>query len=402
MQNTARRVVDIPELLTSVAYCLARRQRRELMLVSHYFFTSVGPTVWGEIPRLDIMLRLIIGAKGSHQRYGRDRQGIHPSYSQTTITLPSNPDLSRYHIYAPWVRELEIFAGRNLEIQNAGPFLALFGGGPLLPNLRRVTTHTGADIGSKEMMKFLNMFIAPSLTEIRTIIHKKGLPSYVHPSGVPAFIKKIKDTCPHIQVLEFYPESAYDCPEGYRPTDRCRDILRSFSNLRFFGSTTYIFEPSIFAIMGNLPHLAVLSVRGFYMEDPVLDAQVSIPETWFPALKVLRLYDTHPRDIKVLWKHPPVVKKLISVLIHTDPTAPPDRSDNVMDGNKWIEEFLTALPSLSPGLKDLTFYVGDEDGTKFQVSQHVRNGLHNLGLKHLDLKLRNTYGADSNDESNDE
>ncbi|CAE6410979.1 unnamed protein product, partial [Rhizoctonia solani] len=372
MQDNSRRVVEIPEFLNSVAHRLAIHKRRELMLVSRYFFHSVGPTVWKKIPRLDIVLRLIKGAEGKAHRY-KDPQRVHPSFGQITMVLPSNPDLTRYNLYAPWVQELEIFAGRNIEIQKGGRFLTLLGGGPLLPNLRRLTTHTGADIGSREMSRFLNMFINPSLLELRTIIHKKGLPSHVHPSTVPALLKQIQETCPKILVLEFYPESACDCPEGYKPSDHCRNILRSFSNLRYFSSTTYTLEAATLAIMGNLAHLQLLGVRGSHMEDPVLDERVFISETWFPALKFLRLYDVHPQDINTLWNHPPVLKRLVSLTIQTDPTTAPDPSDDPMDGNQWIEAFLSALPRVSPGLKDLTFHVGDEDGTRFQISQNVRN-----------------------------
>ncbi|KAL5631189.1 hypothetical protein ACGC1H_006881 [Rhizoctonia solani] len=150
--------------------------------------------------------------------------------------------------------------------------------------------------------------------------------------------------------------------------------------------------------MGNLPHLQSLGIRGFDMEDPVFDEEVSIPETWFPVLESLRLYNVHPQDIKVLWNHPPVVKRPVSVSIRTDPTTAPDSFDDPMDGNEWIEAFLMALPHMSPGLKYLTFCVADEKGMRFQISQSAWDGLNNLGLESLELKLGNTYGVDEDSE----
>ncbi|CAE6518572.1 unnamed protein product [Rhizoctonia solani] len=398
MQHNGRRVIGIPELLNSIVYRLSPHKQRELMRVSKYFFSSIGPMAWRKIPGFDIILRLVRGAKGKTRKV-MDTQGI-DSFKQITITLPSNPNLTRYNVYAPWVQELEIFAGHGLEIHNDGPFLTRLGGRPPLPNLTRLTARTGADIDSREMTSFLSMFICPSLIEIRTIIYKRDIYSYLEPFTVRTFLEKIQETCPEIQVLEFYPGRTYECPEGYKPGDRCRSLLRSFSNLRHFGSSSYILEPTTFAIIGNLPHLQLLGIRGFDMENPVLDEEVSIPETWFPVLESLRLYDVHPQDIKALWKHPPVVKKLVSVSIRTDPTTASDIFDDSMDGNEWIEAFLTALPHMTPGLKNLRFHVADEEGTRFQISQNARDGLSDLGLESLKLKVGNPYGVDK--ESEDE
>ncbi|CAE6496304.1 unnamed protein product, partial [Rhizoctonia solani] len=158
------------------------------------------PTVWKKISRLDIVLQLIKGMEGKAHRY-KDPQQVH--HHLTRLQWYFRRTGSQLLQSPPWVQELEIFTGHNIEIQNIGPFLTLLGGGPLPPNLWQLTTHTGTDIGSRDMSKFLNMFINLSLLELRTIIHKKGLPSHVHPSTVPALLKWIQETCPRILILEF-------------------------------------------------------------------------------------------------------------------------------------------------------------------------------------------------------
>ncbi|CAE6374532.1 unnamed protein product [Rhizoctonia solani] len=393
MPDICRRVVETPEFLTSVAHEFDIDQQCKLMLVSKHFFRSVGPIVWKSVPRLEFLMKLITGTKVKTYRF-EDSQRAHYEFTEITITLPLSPDLSRYNIYAPWVRELEIFDECSQEIKNLEPFLTLLGGQPPLPNLRRLTTYTGAsNLSGKELMEFINVFFSPSLKEIETFYHEKGIPSCLDASSIPNLFRKIKETCPQIQALEFYPENAYGSSTSFNLSDRSRDILQSFSNLRSFTSTTYILESATFRVLGSLPHLESLGIRGSHMDNPVLDEQLSIPPNSFEELIDLRLYNIHPQDIKVLWNQPSIVKKLGSAVIQTDPTTAPNPSDGQMDGNSWIESFLIALPSLSPHLHDLTFYVGDEDGTEFQISQDARNGLRALELNKFEVKLR-IYDAD--------
>ncbi|CAE6436647.1 unnamed protein product [Rhizoctonia solani] len=393
MCDNLRRVVETAELLTLITDEFDICERRKLMLVSKHFFRCIGPGVWKSVPRLDFLMELIEGTEVKSYRY-EDSQGAHYEFTEITMVLPLNPDLSRYNIYAPWVQELEIFGECSQEIVNLDPFLAALDGRPPLPNLRQLTTYTGAtNISDKELMSFINIFFSSSLTGIRMLYHEEGVPTYIDSSSIPAFFKKIKETCPEIRTLEFYPQSSYDS-EPIVLSEQSRNTLQSFSSLRSFTSTTYILEPATFGVLGNLPCLESLGIRGSHMGDPVLDEQLSIPANWFEELIDLQLYDVHPQDIKILWGQPSVVKKLGSVLIQTDPTTSPNPSGEQMDGNSWVESFLGALPRLSPHLHDLTFYVGDEDGTEFQISQGVRDGLRKLDLDKFDLKLQKTYGAD--------
>ncbi|KAH7339911.1 hypothetical protein B0J17DRAFT_716896 [Rhizoctonia solani] len=338
MRDNLRRVVEIAELLTLIADEFDIDERRELMLVSKHFFRCVGPDVWKSVPRIDFLMELIAAA---------------------------------------------------------------LDGRPPLPNLRQLTTYTGVtNISDTELMGFINMFFSPSLTGIRTLYHEEGVHTYINSSSIPAFFKKIREICPQIRTLEFYPQNSYNSSELVTLSEQSRNILQSFSNLRSFTSAAYILESATFGVLGSLPRLELLGIRGSHISDPVLDEQLSTPADWFEELIALQLYDIHPQDIKILWRQPSVVKKLGSVLIQTDLTTVPNVSGESMDGNSWVESFLGALPRLSPHLHDLTFYVGDEDGTEFQISQDVRDGLRKLDLDNLELKLKKTYGVD--EDSDDE
>ncbi|KAG8684802.1 hypothetical protein FRC11_011577, partial [Ceratobasidium sp. 423] len=350
----ARRLISIPELLAMIVDGLDIEDQRKLMRVSNHFFYSIGPKLWKSVPRLEFIMRLIKGTKVGY----RLTQNPHPQkykYKITTL-LPPKPDLTHYDIYAPWVQELEIFDRIGLVIKNLDRFLRLLDGRPPLPNLRRLTTCATA-ISSTELMSFINMFMSPSLTEIRTVLPRKGLPedscSCIPPSSVPGFLEKIKETCPQIEALEFYPElgSEVNGSESYTPSNQCRSILSSFLNLYSFSSTTYILEPATLDILGRLPRLESLGIRGSPTKRPVLGKKLSIPATRFPSLKDLRLYGVHRKDIKVLWNQPPIIAKLVSALVQTDHLRQDDRR-----GANWIGPFLAALSSRSPHLQDVAFY----------------------------------------------
>ncbi|KAJ1304849.1 hypothetical protein OPQ81_005983 [Rhizoctonia solani] len=295
-------------------------------------------------------------------------QTINPSLflSKPNLRL-SSKILIRYDIYAPWIQELEIYGGYYQEIINPDWLITLLDGRLPLPNLRRPTAHTTAPIGGEDLMGVFNMFINPSLTEIRTVIPNKGLPiissSRVPVSSVPAFLDNVKKTCPHIQVLEFYPENACasNWSRRYIPSEQSRSILSSFINLRSFSSTTYILEPTIFGVLGELPHLESLGIRGATTERPVLDKELCIPETWFPVLKELRLYDVDPEDIQVLWKQSAFIKKLKSAFIQTDDAHRRYADNHPLHGKNWAAPFLESLPHLSPHLQDVTIYMGGLD-----------------------------------------
>ncbi|KAG8700693.1 hypothetical protein FRC11_012737 [Ceratobasidium sp. 423] len=348
IESNGRRVIAIPELLALIVHGLEAQERRKLMRVSKHLFQFVGPITWKSVPRLDVVMRLIKNVK---------------------IKLSQSWAPYKYQF------ELEIYGGYYQEITNPDPLLTLLDGRPPLPNLRRLTAYTIAPIDGQDLMGFFNMFINPSLTEIRTIIPNGGLPQIsgcsVPPHSVPKFLEKIQKTCPQVQVLEFYPENAYahNWSKRYIPSNRSRSILSSFLNLRSFSSTTYIFESAIFGILGQLPHLESLGIRGSPMECSALDKQLSIPETWFPALKELRLYDVDPEDVQGLWKQPTIVKKLTSLLIQADDTVGRYADDNPLRGTNWLHPFLEALPSLSPHIQDVALYMGDLD-SRIEIPRH--------------------------------
>ncbi|CAE7218928.1 unnamed protein product [Rhizoctonia solani] len=367
-------IIRIPELFTLILCELDARDQRKLMLVSKYLFYFVGPIAWKRLPRIDFLMRLIRGTIVDPLTV------ILPRFFKykILITLPSNPDLSRYDIYAPWVRELEFFRERILVgIENTGGLLALLelNGRPLLPNLNRLIVYSIIPI-TDDSVHLVNMFMTSSLTDIRTILCEKEKDDVIRTfripwSSAPIFMKSISKKCPQIQNLEFYPLAEAGWGGIPRPRDQCRNALSSFLSLRSFSSTTYVLEPTTFGTLGELPHLESLSVRGLATENSILDKRLSIPETWFPSLKDLQLYEVHHEDIQTLWKQPTIVKKLTSVLVQIDRWPVKDSPANILRGQGWIGPFLASLLHFSPCLQKAVFYIGNGDSKVDIISQNL-------------------------------
>ncbi|CAE6439094.1 unnamed protein product [Rhizoctonia solani] len=369
MHGNGQVVIRIPELLTGIVHRLDAQDQRKLMLVSRDFFYFVGPIVWKRVPRIDFLMRLIKGAIVDSLTMILPRLFRY----KILITLSPNPDLARYNVYAPWVRELEFFGERILqEIENPSQLLNLLDGRPLLPNLHRITVYSIIPI-TRNSINLVNMFMNPSLKEIRTILHKeeergvlRGFP--MRWSLAPVFMKQIEKACPQIHTLEFYPED--DWGGSSRSRDQCQSALSSFLNLRSFSSTTYILEYAAFGTLGELPLLESIAIRGSIYAGPVLNKTLSVPATWFPSLKELRLYEVHHEDIQALWEQPTIVKKLVSALIQIDCLVPPGSPNNALHahGQSWIGPFYASLPHLSPHLQEVAFYIGS-DGSKVEIKR---------------------------------
>ncbi|CAE7141678.1 unnamed protein product [Rhizoctonia solani] len=361
MQTSAQHKIVIPELLDMIIRELDGEDQRMLMCVSKNFFDTAGPLAWKSVPRLELIMGLLDGV----QVHRKERDG-----RRLTITLPADLNFGRYNIYAHWVQSLHIDKKNFLEIINLGFFTRLLNDRPPLPNLRRLTASTTNQI-NESFQDVIDIMISPSLVGIQI-----ALPQHPHlvcdnqgprvlSAYDPEFLDKLKTSCPNIETIEFYLDHYYiaehDRFTHYIPNDRTRAALSSFTNLRSFSSSAYILRPAIFSVMGELPHLESLGIQTLHWPSSVLDPQLSIPETWFPALKRLQLRRIHSEDIQTLWRQPNIVGRLVSLQIHAEIESRYTRN--------WVDPFLKYLPSLSPRLEDVIFHVAGRGGS-VEIPRH--------------------------------
>ncbi|KAF8598824.1 hypothetical protein BDV93DRAFT_609635 [Ceratobasidium sp. AG-I] len=353
--SNACRVADIPELICSIATFLS--DPRPLLLVSQHFFRSVAPLSWKSVPRVDVLLRLIPGTT--------ERQTLFPDSWSThsllfDITLPSSVDLTRFDVYAPWVQRLEVFGGKNKHtLRNTAALLRLASTRHILPNLRALTLTMRAKASTDEYLSFIELFLSPMLVEIRHV-RLSGNPPYLDTPPVTALVQKIRNVCPSIEVLEFYPADF----TGTNPLGRTinfpslgpclRESLAGFSNLRSFSSTHHIFEPATLQVLGSLPLLESLDVFDYfdYLGDPASHVGgLTVLDSWFSALRHLHLRNFHAKDVSAVWNQP-FVRNLESATIKCDPASAGENMC-LATGQAWVDTFLTGLPQASPHISKL-------------------------------------------------
>ncbi|KAF8597489.1 hypothetical protein BDV93DRAFT_527371, partial [Ceratobasidium sp. AG-I] len=350
--STAFCVALIPELISTIAGFLNISDLVPLMRVSRHFFRIAGPLIWRDVPDIEVLMRLVPGAmqKGIQKlrRFSLD-------YFGWIITLPDTPDFTRFNIYAPWVQRLEVFKRLTAyTFRYSRRLIEIIAKQPLLPNLHALSLHTEVKIASEDYESLIELFVCPSLTEIR---HTSDdyVELYLRPSSAHLLMQKISDVCPGLQKLEFFPDTEKFSKGVYSelvssPNAAFPRCLAGLSSLQSFSSTVVILEPGVLQVLGSLPLLESLSILDYNSEGPrppPLDEHFQVPDTWFSALRSLQIHDLNPRDISAIWAQPPLVQNLLSIIIRCYPGEHEPEQTELPIGQEWINKFLSDLPRAS-------------------------------------------------------
>lgn len=196
--------------------------------------------------------------------------------------------------------------------------------------------------------------------------------------------------------LEFYPDRYEILDEEYwsftsAPDAAIPKTLAELTNLRVFSSSVFILEPVVVQALGGLPALESLGVADYDLHrqrSPYLHDNFEVLDTWFPALRNLRLYDLHSRDITAMWNQPSLVQKLHSITIRCYPGAQEDDQVESPIGQEWIDVFISNLPRASPHIEelDLEFINLATDDMSYSLSDG-REDLRRLRLRSTRLQF---------------
>ncbi|KAG8725270.1 hypothetical protein FRC09_004042 [Ceratobasidium sp. 395] len=352
------------------------------------------PVVWGHVEGVVPIFQLVEGCSISNYQDHNDME-------VTSINLPDilpEDSFTRLRVYSSFVKSLEIFGSRpgiHYAMTNAPVLLSYTDHHELLPNLSKLTM----DIQYSWMIAYFfwfRVFASHSLREIRPLVRRyDGIP-FVPISVASSLVMSVVQRCPPVDTLGLFVrddllgESDHDLEHlaFVDNSEPLAQVLVQAKTLVNVVGSALLFDPTIFAALGQLPLLARLEVR--YGERDEEEMPITLPTHIeagaFLSLKCVVLFNVTDADIGFFWRQPLLVKNLMTIQItfHNDLASPHHR---------WIQQELVPLISRnSPKINELAFdfevdtMLEDENAPfMFRISEETFGTIMGLSLTKLDL-----------------
>ncbi|KAF8598205.1 hypothetical protein BDV93DRAFT_526902 [Ceratobasidium sp. AG-I] len=340
------RFIQFPELIRTVYQLSDRSEQLDLLRVTRSFFVVGISIIWEKIEGVHNILVLIPDA----HCIGREGEP-----KAKTISLPANPvDLRRFDLYAPFVKNLEIY-DRETEkfwIPNWRGFMSHARDRTLLPNLETLTLTTTSSHSNQLM--WIRAFLSPSLINIEVTPSARYVPLISHLSA-STLLKHIGVACPKIQLLSLFPNSRTTSEADLDAHDEqaminfwdtsLADYLKRLPLLRELASTTEILSPNCVVQLASLPHLTRLAI--YPLATPFTVIQLASP-TRFTALRHFELCMATPTQFYDTWRLG-IFENLTSIELSF--ITQPDSDE--FDHRTWATSIMALIAVNSPQLSDL-------------------------------------------------
>jgi hypothetical protein len=234
----------------------------------------------------------------------------------------SNLDFSRFGLYAPYVRSLEIYKDRYFTLLGWGVLTSTTHRRPILPKLSSLTIHTKGipSLHRTLYIGWVNWFMCPSLTSILVSPKRFGFDGLMISSlEGSAILQAVVDGCPRIRRLSLPLSDGYvgDSDQanlllGLLRTKPLDQYLPALSDLCELQASTFLLRPDLFRALGSLPRLTSLTLYCLD-EEPPLDSAIAFHTKPFPALKKLLLMCLDALEVIALLDLLPVLENLTSL-----------------------------------------------------------------------------------------
>lgn len=278
------------------------------------------------------------------------------------VGMASNQvDFSRFDIYAPFVRRLNVYGMTVQHYQVSGwhPLNRRSQSRPLLPNLVSLNLQAASDISGLDQIMWIQTFLSPSLVNIQVAPVLPGSPqgstfSYtprISPLATSVILQSIVERCPKLMRLSLFMSEALvgDPHDGETPLLSCMwkkpfyEHLHDLPLLTELTCTTLMLEHDSLGVLGSIPQLRRLIVHT--SAGAPLRSQ-TIPDSCFPALKQLHLRGVNPYDIIVILNITPMMRQLVTLELKFHP----DGIDEDEDRDEWLAQSLLTLLKHTPCL----------------------------------------------------
>ncbi|KAG8716725.1 hypothetical protein FRC08_008924 [Ceratobasidium sp. 394] len=256
-----------------------------LARVSRSFFSFAAPLIWRDVEGVHNLLALLPGVEITLS------DPILKRVKHMEIRDQGSRDLTRFHIYAPFVRSLEIY-GEDVEeykITNRKALAQCAKDTPFLPNLVRLTLTSLFAITGQSQLFWIRTFLSPSLLEILVVGKPIEELPLIQMSLVPSLLQHISEFAPKTQQLSLFIEhNEFSRPRKYfEILASLRSHFKTLGSLRQLTSTDAVITPSVLPVIASLANLEVLNINRPYDGSDICGSvdPKSLPPNPFPALK---------------------------------------------------------------------------------------------------------------------
>ncbi|CAE7131483.1 unnamed protein product, partial [Rhizoctonia solani] len=331
-ERTALRVFGIPELAHLICGTIPRYDNVSLMQTCRQLFHNILPFVWERVDQADTLVSLIPGG-------GVVTYNLNPDLlPYMVMQLPSRLDLTRFNIYAPYVKRFSPSTPYVDEYAGWESFLSCVRSIDLLPNLETiylpVRDHNEYSYGDvkaidTDCVNWVTAFLSSSLRTLQLGYWKQG--PYWNNRGAPwmdfslfdSLMAVVFQKCSGLRSLSILPASVRH-DEGYA---RSSQLLFSrgnpqaylnflqLNNLSSLRVSSAILNLDALVTLSVLPSLETLCIHGSDLDRYISCDGLELPIEAFPALKHLELTAQTWANIGNLCSAKPIVLGLHSLTI---------------------------------------------------------------------------------------
>ncbi|KAF8595576.1 hypothetical protein BDV93DRAFT_611349 [Ceratobasidium sp. AG-I] len=319
MSNTiAYKIFTTPELLKSIYAHASNKDYFSLLFTNKLGFFTAIEFIWSHVDGVIHLLKLIPGTT----------MLLSGANHLTDVRLPPKPSatqFSRFDLYAPLVRSLDVYSKQEPAFKTTG-WQALNWRRerqPLLPALSRlVVSQTGVStVEYTQQTMWICLLLSPSLK----IIQISHALNETEISGLAAstILQGVIKTCPQLQILTLFPSNPIDVPDAKAEEQEfLLHLLEPKSVYYYFASLQNLcqletgplaLESEGLQALGSLPRLKHLVIR--FSFNRTLDSDRSIPDGHrgshlFPALEQLTLNQPNYEEVETVLHLKPLVQNL--------------------------------------------------------------------------------------------
>ncbi|KAG8769606.1 hypothetical protein FRC12_004844 [Ceratobasidium sp. 428] len=274
--------------------------------------------------------------------------------------IDSSRELTRFRLYAPFVRLLEAhnfvtgeYGGESWQA------LGKYGQTtPLLPNLVQLTLMAPDLIKSQQQLLWIRMFLAPTVLELQVVRPNDHFPSISLPMAL-YLLRHISMIAPAIQRLfliieseihdDFPLDNDLDIAWSWEPP--LHDCLRSLTTLRELTCTDMIFVPQTISAIARLSNLDVLNIWVDGMDPSIMlyENQKCIPANPFPSLRQLSIRWADAGTVFTTFKCL-TLQNVSSLRLGIEHRA---EDEEIMAGDSWEDQLVELIAKSCPRLTDL-------------------------------------------------